>query len=565
MFKKKKITVALLAIFATSAEAERYKIEGTDYELEKTRQYAVENAVKIDTKRVFESTEEFNSYMDDLQKKFTNERVFDSATVSWSAVHIEEENKEESESEEIAKTEESDATETTDLETEKSEESAEALSSTDLDKDEIEPIIPVRIKVVAKDSKHLLIVPYPKFSSSDGFNFKIKMKDMNFIGTMSPLTADLDFSIEPDDEDETKDNVVFGINFDYAYPFPLGPFKSSWNNNFGINWTIGNSLPEYDATTGFTFELPFDNFSIVLDVSQSLTRDTEYSKYDDELYATSDVKLSIPVTVARIDNWADVKWTPYTEVVANYDFDGIDKKNDDLSSPTLTFGHEVSTGRVNWVGNFRDGIELSLGQSVGYNFQRENYMPKVTAQAKAYKAFRYAGVNARIYTFAAMNTNENVGSMLRGIRKNQKYADLDKKALSTNAAIVASLDIPIHIITTDWEGWIKKIFGEESWMAEHFGWMRTFDFELQIAPFGDLALTHNEVTGKAFAIKDGWYAGGIEVLVFPKKWRSIVVRGSLGIDAGRKLVNKVVPKLFDDSWRSGGSAYEVYIGVGLQY
>lgn len=588
---RKILAAALLAAAAAAAAgAERYRIEGADYELEQTREYAVRKAVKIDTERVFESADEFNAYMDDLQKKFTNQRVFDSAEVTWSAVHIDgaaaggdepAETAEAGEAPEGAEPSEvgeagEGAAETAEgavppTEGDKTPEGAAGSSggsdaaAAEDEGEEREPIIPVRVKVVARDSKHLLIVPYPKFSSSDGFNFKIKMKDMNFIGTMSPLTADLVFAVEPDDKDEDKTNVVLGVNFDYNYPFPAGPFDASWNNKLGIDWTIGESVPEYDATTGFTFELPFDTFSLVLDLKQSIRRNTDYREYGDTVYATSAATLSLPVTVAQIDNWADVKWTPYTEISVNYDLDGISRDNDDLSSPTLTFGHSVSTGRVDWLGNFRRGVNLSLGQSVGYNFQRGEYMPKVSAEAEAFASLGFAGVNARVGAFAAMNTRENVGSKLRGIRKDQKYADINRKALETKAAIVMSLDIPIHIVTTDWEGWIKHIFGEESWMAEHFGWMRTFDFELQLSPFGDFALTRNEATGKAFAIKDGWYACGLEVLVYPKKWRSIVVRGSFGIDAGRKIVKKVSSKLFDDSWRKNGSAYEMYIGVGLQY
>ena len=55
------------------------------------------------------------------------------------------------------------------------------------------------------------------------------------------------------------------------------------------------------------------------------------------------------------------------------------------------------------------------------------------------------------------------------------------------------------------------------------------------------------------------------MLVYPAKWRSLVVRGSVGIDAGRKIVDKVVDKLFDSSWRKNCSAVEIYIGIGLQY
>ena len=95
--------------------------------------------------------------------------------------------------------------------------------------------------------------------------------------------------------------------------------------------------------------------------------------------------------------------------------------------------------------------------------------------------------------------------------------------------------------------------------------MRYFDFELQTSIFGDFALTHNEYTGKTFAIRDGWYAGGVEVIVFPAKWRNLQVRASAGVDAGRKIVKKVFGKLFDGSWRSEPSALEISIGIGLHY
>ena len=80
-----------------------------------------------------------------------------------------------------------------------------------------------------------------------------------------------------------------------------------------------------------------------------------------------------------------------------------------------------------------------------------------------------------------------------------------------------------------------------------------------------MALCNNQVTGKTFAIKDGWYGAGLEVLVYPAKWRSLVVRASAGIDVGRKIIKKAVSKLIDDSWRKNVSALEISIGIGLFY
>ena len=164
-----------------------------------------------------------------------------------------------------------------------------------------------------------------------------------------------------------------------------------------------------------------------------------------------------------------------------------------------------------------------------------------------------------------MNTDDKIGSYIRGIRDEQNYINSDTKSLTTQAAILLNLDIPIHIITTDWLGYSNALFGEDSWISNHIKWMRIFDFELQLNPFIDMALCNNQVTGKTFAIKDGWYGAGLEVLVYPAKWRSLVVRGSVGVDLGKTIIHKVIPKLYDDSWRGSASSYEISIGIGLHY
>lgn len=526
----KAILAAAILSASGAAMAEKFRIADIDYELDGTKQYAVERAVEVNTKRVFSSYEEFHAYMDNLQQEFTNQRVFDTAELTY-------------------RYEYEDGT----------------TGDTPKGDDDGESITIVHAHLRATDSKHMLLVPYPKYNSNSGLNLKLKLKDMNFLGTMSVLSSDINFSIEYDEQDSSDKDYVIGANFSYDYPFKAGPFDSSWNNSFGIDMTLGETIPEFSYETGFTFELPFDTYSIKLDLTEGIYRDMDYEEYGDELYFKTDATFSLPLKIAEIENWGSVKWTPSVEFKVNYDKDGISPENSDISSPLLTFGHSIGTERIDWLGNFRNGLSVSFGQTVGYNFQKDTYPVKVYSKLKAYKAFKYAGISAQAYAFAAMDGSEKIGSMLRGIKDDQYYADYDKKALDVPAAIVFSLDIPVHIVTTDWTGWIGWVFGEESWISRHTGWMRYFDFELQLSPFGDMALAKNDVTGKAFAIKDGWYAGGLEMLVYPAKWRSLVVRGSVGIDAGRKIVDKVVDKLFDSSWRKNCSAVEIYIGIGLQY
>ena len=516
----------LTLVFIAQAESEKFRIsDDVKYEIKgMTRQYALENAVEIDFKRVFESYEELRAYLDDIKQQFTNERNLESVTINVSYEPV-------------------------------------------LNIDDEDSVVTVVLRVQTTDSKHMLALPYPKYDSNDGFTLKLKVKDTNFFGTMEEFNFDINIEAEQEDESDSADYKI-GIDFDYDFPFPLGPLDASWNNDFSLDFTIGNDAPEYDISTGFTFELPFDNFSLVFDISESVTRDLDYEEYGDELYYTTDAQFSVPIIISRIDNWGNVTYTPFVGYTVNYDKDGISEDDEDLSSPTFTVGHSASSGRVNWIGNFRTGLSLDFTNSIGYNYQTSNYIPYAGVTVEAFKAFKHFGINTRIFAFTALNKNTSIGSELRGIRDDQKYKSstgVNKKALKVPSAFVFNLDLPIHVITTDWTGWAEKIFGEDSSVARSLRWMRYFDFEMQISPFIDAALTYNYATERLCSVKDGFYAGGLEVLVFPAKWRSIVVRASCGIDAGRKIVKKVFSDMIDDSWRKGVAAYEIYIGIGLLY
>lgn len=510
---------AFLLLLATSLTevlfSQKFKIENIDYELDKTQQSAIERNIKISTEKIFDSQEELEKYIEDLHQKFENKRIFDEVTIKY------------------------------DIQNNEYTENSIQL---------------VNVHINTKDSKNLLILPYPKYSSSDGLELKLKIKHSNFLGTMSKLSSELFFATKNDEDDENIQNHAIGFNLNYDFPFTINPFEITWKNNYEFEYTLETKSPEFNLSTGFSVELPFDEYSLILEATQSAIRDLEYEDFNDELHFNTDVKLSMPITFAEIENWGDFKWTPYIDYSIFYDKDGINIENTDLTSPVLTFGHKVGTERINWIDNFRDGLSAEFGQSIGYDFQREEYRPKLYGEIKAFRALKYLGLATRLYAFTSFGTTEKIGKRIRGVLDKQRYANSKKRALKVSSAIVLNADIPIHIITTDWNYWTETIFGEESWISNHTKWFKTFDFELQLSPFIDVALTKNEITGNTFATKDGWYAGGIEVLVFPAKWKSIVVRGSCGFDLGKKFLNQK-----EDSWRKDVSDHEIYIGIGLNY
>ena len=87
--------------------------------------------------------------------------------------------------------------------------------------------------------------------------------------------------------------------------------------------------------------------------------------------------------------------------------------------------------------------------------------------------------------------------------------------------------------------------------------------ELQLSPFIDIAFIKNRSTGTIFDYRDGFLAGGIEAIVYPLKWKGIQVRGSLGVDLGRKM--PYIKGKLNQDWRDSVSAYEISIGIGLHY
>lgn len=519
-------------ILAHSAFSERYQILEIQYDLEKTRESDLKRVVPVDTDKIFESKQEFDSYLADLEQRLLNTRAFEKLAISKSSV--------------------------------------ETVPFLPDEKSTDDEIIPVSIVISATDSKHLLILPYPKYDSNDGLIFKVKVKDVNFLGTLNTMNVGVFAGIKEDSE-TGRQNPTFGAEFNYSYPFRLGSLSGSWNNNFDLTYTHGVNELEFWSGTGFTLEKPLRRLSLVLDFSEQANRVLEYEDFDDMLHFTSDLNFGVPVKVFEIENRGFFFWKPFLDFKVSYDKDGICSQNDDLASPVVSLGQKISAGRIDWHGNFRTGVKFEIGHSVGYDFLQNETEPRLFGEIQAFKGFKYIGFVSRFSAFLTKSNRGEVGDLIRGVRDKQKYANAEnfplktKKALKTPGALVLNLDMPVHLITTDWISFVNKVFGEESWFARHLAWTEKFNFELQVSPFIDIALTKNEITERLFSPKDGWYTGGVEFLVFPERWRGIVMRGSVGLDLGRAVISKKFSDKIDMSWRENVKKYEIYAGIGLLY
>lgn len=499
--KKISFTVILLTSIFT-VFAEHYQITDIQYELDgRTKEYVLDKALDIRKDRIFESQEEFQLYVDFISQKLSDQRVLENTQVLY-----------------------------------------ELAPAT------VEGIIPVTLFISADETWNILPLPYPKYDSNSGFSFKIKIKDYNFLGTMEPLNFDLEFY----QKDEGTTNVA-GIGIDFAIPFTLGVLDAQWNNEASIDYTFGDSSPNFSFSTGLDLAYAFKYITLKLETKQSVDINNEYKEAGDWVYGTEFAKFSTPVTLLRTTGtFGDIKFVPYTSITYRWDLDGI--THPDLVSPTFSLGYVFSAGKVNWIGNFRKGFTANLINSYEYTFHTTDWTTELALQFEGFYFINFFGMSTRSKIFThydvvkKSNTNTtNIAEWMRGIFNDKNY---NSGRANLPTGFVMNLDFPIRVLETDWRGWGKALFKRD--MPSWFGF---FDFEMHVVPFVDIALCGaNDHCG--VNLDEGFYSTGLEVILYPNKMRSIQVRASAGLDLGARFLNQ--------DWRSKKGP-EIEIGIGLHY
>lgn len=507
--KKNTPIFALFCLLLCSAlQAEKYRIAGEQYVINgATKEKHLQKKIKIDRKKIFNSKEELESYISDLTQRYKNLRVFDEVNIEFSEIPGGEQ--------------------------------------------ETSPV-EVQLQISLADSKTLIVIPYYKYDSNDGNVVKAKLQNANMLGTLNELESELYVGIDSKKESSGVD-FTFGGAFNYDLPFYLGIVEASWNNDLDFSYTIGETVPEWDVNTGFSFRIPLERISFDLTLTQKTANDFDYKIYGDSLYFGEYAEFAVPIKLEVFKNWGELVYTPGVTFAYNWKPHGkINLKNDDLLSPEILFSNKISAGRINWNGNFRNGFSVFAKQDAGYNFLTNDMVIGFEAEFQGFVSGKYAGLASRVYLFSYMNKNKRIGERIRGIRDDEFFNPSsglnDVYACSTPAALVINLDVPIHIFTTDFE-------------KMHLPFLKKLNFEFQISPFIDIALCQNRAAGTTFDFKDGYYTAGIEFLVFPLRWKSLQIRASAGFDIGSLLFKNAL----NTKWRPDVSPYEISFGIGLHY
>jgi hypothetical protein len=495
----RKFIVAIVAMsvltlsWAVTEQKAGFRIANVRYDITgSTREFPLSQKVEIDQDRVFATEDELRAYIADLEVKFRNQRVLESAKIDLDAGNA-----------------------------------------------PVDGIVPVSLTVHTVDTWNIIALPYPKFDSNDGMQLKLKFKNYNFFGSMEELNFDTLFSVDNDG----KKSIESG--FDFSIPFQM--------KGYALNWSIESSLivpfgevPEFGFKTGIDLALPAGFADVHVGVEQGMSvnaRDSNDDLEDDRFYLTERVYANVPYTLHEFDYVGKLEWTPEVSITQNWNADGI--KDPDLTGPDFTVKHTLSIGRVDWIGNFRRGFTVSADNEYVYDLHnKDGWDISVSGTAAGYATLidRF-GFSSRLSAFRVLegDPEEKAADKLRGI--------LDRR-ITTDGMITLNIDFPVRVMRVNFE----EITGVR--------WTKYIGFDLHASPFVDMALTHDLYTGRYYSLDDGWLSGGLEVIAYPMKMRSIYVRASVGFDL-REVAES--GSLRGNAERDGESMHEYFVGIGLMY
>lgn len=508
---RKFIITVLFCLFSFIAFADYYKVNDVSYDTTGfTRSYALSQKIPVDTVTVFKDFDSFEKYIDNLRQQLNNQRIFQSSEVTLSYLE----------------------------------------KGTD-------GIIPVNVLITTVDTLNIIGVPYPSYDSNSGITLKIKVKDYNFLGSMETMNFDLNYQAKGTDNLEDAEHI-YGLNFGFSIPFNLVKIPANWTSDFTFSYTVENPALDMNICEGISFSIPMkDITSLVFSFKQYYIQDCTYLDVHDDKYFEEAFGLSLPFTVASIPGWSSLTWSPSIFFHYVWDFDvfkGLKHGgicSDSLLGPKIVFSETLSGGRINWIGNFRDGSSLKLSQTFRSNLFKDTFTASMSIASQYHKKLcSFIGFSTQQEWYNNFSDVQNkFGSVIRGVRD---------KDWESSDYISLNFDLPISLFHTDW----GKLIG---WDKLNF-----FNFELQISPFVDIVVGDNTYASSKYKLKDGWYGTGLEAIVFPDKFRSIQVRASFGVDAVQFLKRNEIAfadSLFNTAWREDGSSgwYELSIGVGLFY
>ncbi|MDR2739099.1 MAG: hypothetical protein LBB68_04625 [Treponema sp.] len=398
-------------------------------------------------------------------------------------------------------------------------------------------LVPVDLMIYVTDTWNIIALPEPKYDSNTGLSLTVKARDYNFLGTMSPLAVDLGYSLE-----ENKNS--FFMDLDSEIPFKFLGYNWIFDFDNSINFT--QKAPFfYQNTTGISMELPWRRTAFTFGFEQAYMlneenddkekRETGVDYFADTWYMSSELytQWDIP-TGLELGEFGELAY--FAKLAAQIKYRPGGDIGEYRRGPTNTFSHGLDIGQINWQGNYRSGIELSLKNTNQFNYSSLGWDNSLIFSAVGHFPIspRF-GISSRfLYRQYFNSPYMDAGDVLRGMRNNALYA---------NYMLSLNIDLPF------------RLFFFIPSAAFNNRKLRALDFEVHFSPFFDIAV----LDGPDPYMKDDYTidqvitTAGFEFIVYPLSWRSLYFRGSIGWNMREWLKIQHPP---------GGDYQEIYIGIG---
>ena len=376
----------------------------------------------------------------------------------------------------------------------------------------------VDLEVYVRDTWNYIVLPYARYDSNDGFLLSLRGRNYNFLGGMETLFLNLDYT-KP-----ISGGSEYSLNGGFAIPFYLWGYNWKFNFNEDVSISPDDPLKAY-ANAGISIDIPLDSLTWQASVDQYYYLNQNGAADEDGYYMRTAARFGSTIpTGLELPLLGEVSYSP--AIITSFAYKPFDTlKGEDRKGYELGGEHGVSAGRINWIGNFRDGTSFSATQNLRYNFTEDLWLSNQNAEFQFHKSFGWGGLSSRLKGFYLYNsTSSGIGEPIRGILNAR---------LDGDAAVFLNLDFPVKI-------WI--------WFLDRW-------FEGHISPFFDYALARPKDGN--FSLDNGWYGAGIEGFAFLKAARSIYLRISLGVDV-EAIFSGEAPKAF-------GIYDELFIGLGHHY
>ena len=379
---------------------------------------------------------------------------------------------------------------------------------------------PVDLVIHVKDTWNIIAIPRPQYTSNSGFDITVKARDYNFLGTMSPLRLDVGY------QRDIEGKNFFTLMLDADIPFRA--FGFNWNLDFDNYFGYRPDMDKpfyYKNITGISVEFPFKQTTLTAGFSESfivneenpLRYREEYGYFQEGFYMSSIpfVSWKIPISPDIFD-LGELNYYLKLSAVFNHEFPQWSIA-DFRKGPILNFSHNFDFGRIDWIGNFQNGLSASVGNEFSYNFyylknDNEPLGSNIRVSVTGHKRFNnFIGISSRLMYrhWFFSDYHDEAGDVIRGVIDNSVLA---------NYMLSFNLDIPVRVLR----------FRPSVWFNKYNKFFRIFDFDLHLSPIVDIALYNNPKEQTTFSFHNMLLTAGMEIIIFPERWRSLFLRISYG-------------------------------------